>query len=152
MAKAAAEKTADVVKFPAFELPKMEVPAALRDVADKAAEQAKEVYGKAKVAFEEAGDLVQDTYKTVSAGTNSFNLTALEATRTNVNAAFDHARDLMGAKTLAEVVEMQSSYLRARFEAVQGQAKDLYGIVQTTANDAGAPIKASVEKIFAQAK
>ena len=90
----------------AFDLSKVEVPAAMREAADKAVAQMKDGYAKLKAAAEETTDLVEDTYTTASAGVKDFNLKAIEAARINMNAGFDHARDLMGAKSLAEVIEM----------------------------------------------
>jgi phasin len=136
----------------AFDLTKMEVPAALREGADKVVVQMKEGYAKLKTAAEEAGDLIEDTYATASTGVKDFNLKALEATRTNLNATFDHARDLMGVKTLAEVVELQSTFLRKQFETFQAQAKELSALAQKTATDTAQPVKEKVEKAFAAAK
>jgi len=143
----------DLPKFDgtAFDMSKVEVPAALRDAADKVVAQAKDGYAKLKTAAEEATGLVEDTYATASAGVKDFNLKALEASRTNVNASFDHVRDLMGAKTLAEVIELQSGFLRKQFEALQVQSKDLASIAQKTATDTAEPVKAKIEKAFKSA-
>lgn len=152
MAKATAEKTtAQIAAFPGFDLAKAEIPAAVRDLGDKAAAQLKDGYAKAKAAAQEAGDVAEDAYKSLAKGVNAFNLAAIEAGRANVIAGFDHARDLLGAKTLAEVVELQTAYVRARFEAAQTQVKSLAGIVQETATETGAPVKAAAEKLFAKA-
>ncbi|MBL8570371.1 MAG: phasin [Phreatobacter sp.] len=143
----------DLPKFDgtAFDMSKVEVPAALRDAADKVVAQAKDGYAKLKTAAEEATGLVEDTYATASAGVKDFNLKALEASRTNVNASFDHVRDLMGAKTLAEVIELQSGFLRKQFETLQVQSKDLAAIAQKTATDTAEPVKAKIEKAFKSA-
>lgn len=132
----------------AFDLSKVEVPAALRETADKVVVQLKDGYAKLKAAAEETTDLLEDTYATASTGVKDFNLKALEATRINLNAGFDHVRDLMGVKTLAEVVELQSAYLRKQFETFQGQAKDLSAIAQKVATDTVEPVKEKVEKAF----
>jgi phasin len=131
-----------------FDMSKMEVPAALREAADKVVAQAKDGYAKLKTAAEEATDLVEDTYATASAGVKDFNLKALESTRINANASFDHVRDLMGAKTLAELIELQSAFVRKQFEALQVQSKDLASIAQKTATETAEPVKAKLEKAF----
>ena len=46
----------------------MEVPAALRELADKSVAQARNTYENAKAATEEATDLLKDTYKTAAKG------------------------------------------------------------------------------------
>jgi phasin len=140
----------EVPKFDAsaFDLSKVEVPAALRETADKMVVQMKDNYAKLKAAAEETTDLFEDTYATASTGLKDFNLKALEAARTNLNAGFDHLRELMAVKTLAEVVELQSTYLRKQFETLQGQTKELSTIAQKVATDTAGPVKEKVEKAF----
>jgi hypothetical protein len=110
-AKPAAASPFEIPKFempkfemPKFELPKMEVPAAFRDIAEKSVSQAKENYEKMKAAAEEATDLLEDTYATVSKGAADYGLKVIEVTRANANAAFDFASELMGVKSPSEVV------------------------------------------------
>ncbi|MBY0363827.1 MAG: phasin [Phreatobacter sp.] len=131
-----------------FDFAKAEVPAAMREAAEKAVAQIKDGYAKMKAAAEETTDLVEDTYSTASAGVKDFNLKALEAARLNMNAGFDHARDLMGAKSLAEVIELQTAYARKMFETVQAQGKDLSAVVQKTATDTVEPVKEKVGKVM----
>ncbi|WP_439571994.1 phasin [Phreatobacter sp.] len=134
-----------------FDMSKLEVPAALREQTEKVVGQMKEGYAKLKAAAEETTDLVEDTYATASTGVKDFNMKALELTRANMNASFDHARDLMGVKSLAEVIELQSAYLRKQFETMQAQTKELSSIAQKTATDTFEPVKGKVEKAFANA-
>ncbi len=152
--------TFDISKFemPKFEMPKfdgaafdfskVEVPAPMREAADKAVAQMKDGYAKLKAAAEETTDLVEDTYATASAGVKDFNLKALDAARLNMNAGFDHARDLMGAKSLAEVIELQSAYIRKMFDSLQTQGKDLSAVAQKTATDTIEPVKEKVGKVI----
>lgn len=53
----------EMPKFDAevFQMPKMEVPEAVREAAEKGVAQAKEAYEKLKVAAEETTELVEDT-------------------------------------------------------------------------------------------
>jgi phasin len=143
----------EMPKFDAagFDMSKFEIPAALREQTDKIVGQMKDGYAKLKAAAEETTDLVEDTYATASNGVKDFNLKALEQARANMNASFDHARDLMGVKTLAEVVELQTAFLRKQFEAMQAQVKELSSIAQKTATDTFEPVKGKVEKMLANA-
>lgn len=132
----------------AFDLSKLEVPAALRQAAEQTVAQFKDGYAKLRAAAEEASDLFEDTYATATAGAKEFNLKALEAARVNTNAGFDHLRDLLGAKTLSEVIELQSAYLRKQFDTLQAQAKDLAAIAQKATTDTVEPVKGKVEQAF----
>src|SRR3954462_1949227 len=80
--------------MPNFEMPKMEVPAAFREIAEKSVSQAKENYEKMKSAAEEATDVLEDTYATASKGAADYGLKLIETARLNTNAAFDFYTEL----------------------------------------------------------
>ena len=76
----------------AFALPNYET---FRETAEKAVSQAKNTYEKAKVASEQATDLLRKTYATAAKGATDYNLKIIEFARANTNTAFDYAQDLM---------------------------------------------------------
>lgn len=139
-------------EMPNFEMPKVEVPAALREYAEKGVAQAKESYEKLKAVAEEATDLVEDTYATCSKGAVEFSGKVIENAKTNTTAAFDFAKEIMSAKSVAEFVEKQTAFARAQFETLTAQTKELQAFAQKIANDTAAPYKAAAEKAFAQFK
>jgi phasin len=134
--------------LPKFDLPKLEVPAAFREIAEKGVAQAKDAYEKVKAATEEATDLIEDTYTTAVKGTVDYNLKVIEAARANANAAFDFASELIGVKSLSEVVELTTAHARKQFEAVTEQTKELTAAAQKLAAETAEPIKAGVTKAF----
>lgn len=135
-------------EMPKFDLPKLEVPAAFREIAEKSVAQAKESYEKMKAATEEATDLLEETYTTAMKGTVDYNLKVIDATRANVNAAFDLASELFGVKSLSEAVELTTAHARKQFETVTEQAKDLTAAAQKLANETAEPIKTGVSRAF----
>lgn len=148
-AKNAASKAFDM-PFEAFSmnLPQMEVPAAFREIAEKSVSNAREAYSKMKSAAEDATDALEDSYETTREGMLALGHKSLDATKARSDAAFGLARSLLGAKTFAEAIELQTSYLRAEFEAMTAQAKDFQEFTQKFAADATKPVKDSVEKTF----
>ena len=92
--------------MPKFELPTAEVPAALREMAEKSVEQAKAGYAKMKAAAEEATDLLEDTFETARAGAVEYNTKSLEAVKVNTDAAFGFAKEFFAVKTIAEAIEL----------------------------------------------
>ncbi|TCK31196.1 phasin [Ancylobacter aquaticus] len=135
-----------------FEMPKfdmasgMEVPAAMREMAEKNVQSARDAYEKMKASAEETTDLLEDTYSTASRGLTEYNTVALESMRTNVNAAFDYMGALFGAKSVSEAVELSTGHMRKQFDVLSSQAKELSSLAQKVAADTAEPIKASVEK------
>ena len=105
-------------EMPKFEIPKVEMPAAFREIAERGVAQCKDTYEKMKAAAEEATDVLETTYSTATKGASDYGLKVIEAARTNTNAAFDFAGELMAAKTLSEVVELSSAHARKQFETL----------------------------------
>lgn len=138
--------------MPNFEVPKVEMPAAVRDFAEKSVAQAKDTYERLKTVAEETTDMIEDTYATYSQGAVEFTGKALDHAKVNTTAAFDFAKDLMTAKSIAEVVEKQTAFARAQFEAVVNQGKELSALAQRISNDTAAPAKAAAEKAMAEFK
>ncbi|WP_029354272.1 phasin [Bosea sp. 117] len=147
--KAAKEATAAFeAALPKIDVSKLEVPAAVREMAEKSVQSARDAYEKIKSSAEEATDLLEDTYTTASKGVAEYNSVALEALRTNVNSAFDYVSALMGTKSVSEAVELSTGHLRKQFDVLSAQAKELSAIAQKVATETAEPIKASVEKNF----
>ncbi|MBX3514666.1 MAG: phasin [Xanthobacteraceae bacterium] len=134
--------------MPKFEMPKMEVPEMVREIAEKGVKQAKEGYDKMKAAAEDTTDLLETTYTAASKGATEFNMKALEALRANVNASFDFTTAMFGTKTLAEAAEISTAHFRAQFEALSAQAKELSSLAQKIATETSEPIKTGVSKSF----
>ena len=133
-------------EVPKFDLPKVEVPELVRELAEKSVQQAKDVYARFKSAAEETTDVLEDTYTSATKGATEFNLKALEALRTNVNASFDYTRELLASKTLAEAVELSATHVRKQFETLSAQAKALSVLAQKVAVEAAEPIKTGLSK------
>ncbi|MCX5495500.1 phasin [Kaistia dalseonensis] len=148
--KAAAAKTAKAFEAPfeAFNvtIPNVEIPAAFREFAEKSVNSSKEAYAKFKTAAEEATEVFEDSYETTRASTLEFGHKSLDAAKTNVDAAFTLARDLLSAKTFAEVIELQTAFARKQAETLAAQVKDFQALSQKLTTDASRPVKEGVEK------
>lgn len=156
-ATAAFESAMPKFEMPKFDVPKfdvasaVEVPAVVREMAEKSVQNARETYEKFKANAEETTDLLEDTYSTASRGLAEYNTAALESLRTNVNAAFDYMGALFGAKSVSEAVELSTGHMRKQFDVLSSQAKELSTLAQKVATDTAEPIKASVEKTIKKA-
>ena len=129
-----------------FDLPNMEMPEAFREMTEKGVAHVKDSYAKAKVASEEAGDLLENTYATVAKGATEYNRKLIEFARINTRAAFDYTQGLLGVKSPAEFIELATAHMRKQFDIVSAQNKELCALAQDTATKAAEPIKTSVSK------
>jgi phasin len=134
-----------------YDMPKMEVPAEFREMTDKGVAHARDTYAKAKVASEEAADLLESAYATVAKGTIDYNLRLFEIARINTRATFDCAHELLGAKSPSELIELSTAHMRKQFDIVSAQNKELCALAQEVAAEAAEPIKTGMSKAFNKA-
>ncbi len=109
--------------------PKLEVPAELRDLAEKTIEQAEKAFG---MFFEAASK----SMGTVPGAGNDISKQALTFTEQNMKAAFEHARKLVHATDLQEAMRLQSEFLRSQFTNAGEHMRQITGAVVSKATDA----------------
>ncbi len=138
-------------ELPKFDLPNMEMPEAFREMTEKGVAHAKDSYAKAKVASEEAADLLENTYATVAKGATDYNLKLIEIARTNTRAAFDYAHELWSVKSPSEFIELATAHMRKQFDIASAQNKELCALAQEIATEAAGTIQTGVSKAFNKA-
>ena len=109
--------------------PKLEVPAELRDLAEKTIDQAEKAFG---MFFDAANKSVTSM---PSPGTE-ISKQALSFTEQNMKAAFEHARKLVHATDLQQALQIQSEFLRSQFTNAGEHMRQISGGVMTAAKDA----------------
>jgi phasin len=109
--------------------PKLEVPAELRDLAEKTIDQAEKAFG---MFFDAAAKSMASM---PSPGTE-ISKQALNFTEQNMKAAFEHARKLVHAKDLQEALQIQSEFLRSQFTNAGEHMRQISGEVMSAARDA----------------
>lgn len=156
-AKAAKPASAASNPFDAFSInmpsmPSVEMPAAFREFAEKSVATARDTYAKLKTAAEDATDMVEDTYETAREGAFTLGVKAVDAAKANADASFALVRDLFGAKTFAEMIELQTAFARQQFDTMSAQFKEFQDLAQKVATDTVKPVTSKVEKTFSVMK
>jgi phasin len=113
-----------------FKTPPFEVPAEMRDLANKSVEQAKRAFDSFMGATQEAASKVEGSTKTLQESAAKTTTQVVGFAEQNMKAAFDHAQALVGAKGLEDVMKLQADYMRKQMEAMQGQMKAMGEVVQ----------------------
>src|SRR6476661_10186080 len=108
--------------------PKLEVPAELRELAEKTIEQAEKAFG---MFFEAASK----SMKSVPGADSDISKQALTFTEQNMKAAFEHARKLVHATDLQEAMRIQSEFLRSQFTSAGEHMRNITGEVMSAAKD-----------------
>ena len=135
-------------EMPKFGLPNVEMPEAFRDMAEKGVEHTRNAYAKAKVASEEAIDLLENTCEIAAKRATDYNHKLIEIVRANTRAAFDNVNELLGAKSPPEFIELSTAQIRKHFESVSEQSKELCALTQEIATEAAEAIKKGLSKGF----
>jgi phasin len=135
-------------EMPKFDMSNMEMPEAFREMTEKGVAHAKDTYAKARVASEEAADLLQNTCVAVAKGATDYNLKLIEITRANTRAAFDYAHELLGVKSPSEFIELSTAQMRKQFDIASAQNRELCALAQKVATETAESIKSRVSKAF----
>lgn len=140
----AAKKTDDVFSIASIDPSKLSE--SFREFAEKGATQTKEAYAKMKEAAEDATKTVEATLESAQAGSVELGLKAIEALRTNAENSLSHMEALLGVKSVAELFELQTAFLRKQAEVAVEQAKSLQETSKKVAEKVAAPGKSAAEK------
>jgi len=114
---------------------KLEVPAQIKEVAEKTIDQAERGFS----AFIEAAN---KSVSMIPNPTTDMSLKALSLTEQNMKAAFDHAKKLLQANDLQEAMRLQAEFLTAQYEAATEQLKEMGNSVRSSGADV---VKKTVE-------
>ncbi|RWN65132.1 MAG: phasin [Mesorhizobium sp.] len=150
MSRTKTAETTENVEFPSFDASK--ATDQIRAFAEKGVEQSKEAYAKLKTGAEETQKALESTFETAKTVSNDLSLKTIAALRANTEAGFSHFEALIGAKSLSEVVELQTAFLRKRVEMAVEQAKDFQTVTSKAAEDVSKPIKTAFEKAMKEIK
>ena len=111
--------------------PNYEIPAEMRDFAEKSVEQARKAVDSFLSAARRTVDTFEGSANTVQASAKDMTHKTLNYAEQNLSAAFDHAKRLVRAKDVQEAVQLQSEFVRSQFAALQAQMKEFGSMAQS---------------------
>jgi phasin len=103
----------------------LEVPAEIREFAEKTVDQARKAFDGFVAAAQKATAQSEAATETLASSAKDLSSKAIGFAETNVKAAFDLAEKLIQAKDPKEILAIQSEYLKTQVATVQEQAKAL---------------------------
>jgi phasin len=107
----------------------MEVPPQIRELAERSVDQTEKALSSFMESASKSVAMVPGPMTDVAKH-------ALAIAEANLKASFDHARKLLHAKDVNEVMQLQSEFLRYQFGAATEQFKQMTGATVTAAKDA----------------
>jgi phasin len=129
-------KTVETIEFPAFDATKMTDQ--LRSFAEKGAEDAQKA--------------LETSFETVKAAGAEVSLAMIAAMRTNAEASFSHFEKMVGASSVAEMIELQTAFVRQQAEKFASQAKDMQDVATKAVERVSEPVKTAFDKAMNEVK
>src|SRR5260370_978955 len=109
--------------------PNLEVPAELRDLAEKTIDQAEKAFG---LFF----DAASKSMASIPSPGTEISKQALSFTEQNMKAAFEHARKLVHATDLQQAMQIQSEFLKRQVTNAGEHMRQITGEAMSAAKDA----------------
>jgi phasin len=122
------------------------VPEGVRTLAEKAVAQTREAYDRSLDAFDASLTTFERSFDAAGQGAAAFNRKIVDIARRNVDASFDLATSLAGAKNLADMVELQAAFWRKQFDALTAQADEVRALSTKVTAAAAEPIKSQMAR------
>ncbi len=123
------------------------------EMVEKFRTMAEEALNKSKETFEKSKAVLDDVQKDAEAGLHTaqahaakISLAAIDAMRANTESAFSHFEKLVGLKSVADLFEIQTAYVRTQAEKAVDDAKAMQALYQKATEEMTAESKAAAEK------
>jgi phasin len=119
-------------------------PEVAREFAERTVAQAREAYERANRSLEASMETLEKSFDAAGQGAVALNHKIIEIAQRNLNGGFDLAKNLAGAKNLAEIVQLQAAYWQKQFGALTAQAEEVRALSTKVTAAAAEPVKAHV--------
>jgi phasin len=146
--EAAAAINAVLPTAPQVAAPVQEIQQSFRSALEKSVVESRAAFAKAKTQADETASAFEVSFAAAKDGALAINAKALEALRANADANFDFLKSVFAAKSLADVITLQTEFARKQVETMTSQTKDIGALTQKAMADAVGPIKEQVAKSF----
>lgn len=108
-----------------------EIPAEMRDFAEKSVEQARKAIDGFMGAAQKTVDTFEGSANTAQTSAKDVTRKTFTYAEQNIAAAFDLAEKMVRAKNVQEAMQYQAEYVRSQLEAMQAQMKEFGSLAQT---------------------
>jgi phasin len=148
--KASADQTGSAYRKTTAQLSKLGldavVPEGVRVLAEKSVTQTREAYDRSLDAFDASLTTFERSFEAAGQGAAAFNRKIVDIARRNVDASFDLATSLAGAKNLTDIVQLQAAFWRKQFGILTAQAEEVRTLSSKAAAAAAEPVKSHVAR------
>ena len=118
------------------------IPEGVRALAEKTIAQSRDAYDRSKDAFEASLTAFERSFDAAGQGAAAFNRKMVDIAHRNVDATFDLAETLAGARSFADMMELHTAFWRKQFGVLTAQAEEIRVLSTKVAANASEPLKA----------
>lgn len=122
------------------------IPEAVRTMAEQGVAQTRQATDRSMDAFETSVATFEKSFDAAGQGAAAFNRKFIDLARRNLNSSFDLAKSLAGAKSLTDMVEVQTAFWRDQFGALSAQAEEVRALSTKVTADTAAPMQAQMAR------
>ncbi len=123
-----------------------------RDAAERAAEQSRQAGTRMREAVGDATKTVEDTFQSARAGSLEIGMRAADAMRSSADLSMAHVQALAGVRSLPDLFELQSRFVRQHAELVLEQTRGMHETIRTAAEQVAKPGVAAAERAMSAFK
>ena len=102
-----------------------EIPADMRNMAERGVEQAKQAFEGFLTAMQQAANQMQGQAAAAQAGAADMQRKAMSFAQQNIAASFDFAQKLARARDVQELMRLQTEFVQTQMRTLADQAKEL---------------------------
>ena len=128
------------------------IPEQVQAIAEDSVSKARETYGKFNTVAKDGAKAFDEATVAAFAGAKSIGDKVLKNTENNTEAVFDAAQALARAKTLPELLRLQTAFVQQQFTAAGAQSKELFELSTKVAQQTFESLNAAATKTFDQIK
>lgn len=128
------------------------IPEQVQAIAEDSVTKARETYDKFNTVAKDGAKVLEEVTVAAFAGAKSISEKVLKNTETNTEAAFEAAEALARAKTLPELIRLQSSFVQQQLATAGAQSKELFELSTKVAQQTFESLNTAATKTFEQIK
>ena len=120
----------------------------VRAALEKTLNETRARYAKTKSAMDEAAAVIETSMGAAREGVKQFNAKAIDAVKADAFAHFDLLTAAVSAKSLSELVTLNTEFVRKRYEDATARAKSFSEFARHVADETATPIREQLGKTF----
>ncbi len=124
---------------------------AINESATQALDQSEASFGRAREAAGEVKSGFEAAVAAASSGVSDINMKAFNAMKASADAALDYFSALANAKTLPDVVAVQTEFMRKQLETLNAQSREFAKLTEEVSARSIAPISQTFGRTFGAA-